>query len=108
MKAKAAVYVGANKPFEVREFDVVEPPAGYGRSQLIASGVCGTDLHIHNGKLDEAAPAIIGHEFIGKLDALDPAEGEKYGLKVGDNVIADIAVPAESACSAAPETTRTA
>lgn len=93
MKAKAAVYVGANKPFEVREFDVVEPPAGYGRSQLIASGVCGTDLHIHNGKLDEAAPAIIGHEFIGKLDALDPAEGEKFGLKVGDNVIADIAVP---------------
>ena len=46
-----------------------------------------------DGKLDEAAPAIIGHEFIGKLDALDPVEGEKYGLKVGDNVIADIAVP---------------
>ena len=68
-------------------------PAGYGRSQLIASGVCGTDLHITRGTLAVGAPSIIGHEFVGRLDDCDPAEAAKYGLRIGDNVIADIAVP---------------
>ncbi len=93
MKAKAAVFMGAKKPFEVREFDVVAPPKGYGRCRLIASGVCGTDLHIWRGLLDAPAPSIIGHEFVGRLDALNPASGETYGLKAGDAVIADIAAP---------------
>ena len=93
MKAKAAVFMGAELPFEVREFDVTATPAGYGRSTLIASGVCGTDLHFHNGKLAIGAPTIIGHEFVGRLEDCDEVEAAKYGLKKGDNVIADIAVP---------------
>lgn len=93
MKAKAAVFMGVELPFDVREFDVTETPAGYGRSSLIASGVCGTDLHFHNGKLAIGAPTIIGHEFVGKLEDCDETEAAKYGLKKGDNVIADIAVP---------------
>ncbi len=92
-KAKAAIFMGANKPFEVRDFEVTATPAGYGRSELIASGICGTDVHFHNGKLDVAAPTIIGHEFVGKLVDADEEEAAKYGLKIGDNVIADIAVP---------------
>lgn len=93
MKAKAAVFMGANASFEVREFPVTETPAGYGRSRLIASGICGTDVHFHNGKLTVQPPTIIGHEFVGKLEDCDAGEAAKYGLKVGDNVIADIAVP---------------
>ena len=93
MKAKAAVFMGAHKDFEVREFDVTECPAGYGQMELIASGICGTDIHFHNGTLAIGAPTIIGHEFVGRITALDEAEALKYGLKAGDNVIADIAVP---------------
>ncbi len=93
MKAKAAVFKGQNKPFEVREFDVTKAPSGYGRSELIASGVCGTDIHIYRGKLDTPADTVIGHEFVGKLTDCDPAEASLFGLKTGDNVIADIAVP---------------
>ncbi len=93
MKAKAAVFMGANKNFEVREFEVTDVPKGYGQMELIASGICGTDLHFHNGKLEVTPPTVIGHEFVGKITALDEEEGKKYGLAVGDNVIADIAVP---------------
>ncbi len=93
MKAKAAVFVGAEKPFEVREFPVAETPSGYGKSELIASGVCGTDIHIHRGKLPVEGPTVIGHEFVGRLVGCDESEAEKYGLKKGDNVIADIATP---------------
>lgn len=96
MKAKAAVFQGANRPFEVREFKVTAPPAGYGRSELIASGICGTDIHFTLGRLPVQTPTILGHEFVGKLVELDEDEGAKYGLHLGDYVIADIAVPCGS------------
>ena len=38
-------------------------------------------------------PSIIGHEFVGKLVECNADEAAKFGLAVGDNVIADIAVP---------------
>ena len=93
MNAKAAIFTGAGQPMEIREFPVTATPAGYGRSDLIASGVCGTDLHFFRGGLLTTPPTVIGHEFVGKLTDCDPAEAETYGLTVGDNVIADIAVP---------------
>ena len=93
MKAKAAVFMGIGQPFSIREFDVTATPAGYGRSTLIASGVCGTDLHFYRGGLLIDPPTVIGHEFVGKLEDCDPTEAAKYGLSIGDNVIADIAVP---------------
>ncbi len=93
MKAKAAVFMGSGEPFSIREFDVTATPAGYGRSCIIASGVCGTDLHFYRGGLTAAPNSIIGHEFVGRLEDCDAEEAAKYGLKVGDNVIADIAVP---------------
>ena len=93
IQAKAAIFTGAGQPMEIREFPVTATPAGYGRSDLIASGVCGTDLHFYRGTLAVGTPSIIGHEFVGKLTDCDPAEAEQYGLAIGDNVIADIAVP---------------
>lgn len=93
MKAKAAVFTGPEKPFEIREFEITKTPSGYGKSELIASGVCGTDIHFHRGTLFVEPPTVIGHEFVGKLVECDEKEAAKYGLKVGDNVIADIAVP---------------
>ena len=92
MKAKAAVFMGANQPFDIREFEITATPSGYGRSSLIASGICGTDVHFHRGTLAIQGPTIIGHEFVGRLEDCDAAEAAAYGLKVGDNVIADIAV----------------
>lgn len=93
MKAKAAVFMGPHKDFEVREFPVVAAPAGYARMDLIASGICGTDVHFHNGKLSVTPPTVIGHEFVGRIEDVDPDEAAKYGLALGDAVIADIAVP---------------
>ncbi|MBE7025799.1 MAG: hypothetical protein E7408_07090 [Ruminococcaceae bacterium] len=91
--AKAALFMGANKAFEIREFPVVEPKAGQARMRLIASGVCGTDVHFHNGKLGIEPPKIIGHEFVGRVDAISEADAKKYGISEGDAVISDIACP---------------
>ncbi|NMA09109.1 MAG: alcohol dehydrogenase catalytic domain-containing protein [Clostridiales bacterium] len=90
-KAIAAVYMGHKKPFEIREYPVVEPERGMARLKLLASGVCGTDVHIHDGTLGGDGEQIIGHEFVGVIDAADDARA--YGLDVGDAVIATIASP---------------
>lgn len=91
--AKAAIFSGPNTPFEIREYEILPPPAGYAGIELIASGVCGTDVHMHTGKLGATPGQIIGHEFIGKVDAISDEDSAKCNIKVGDNVIVDIAIP---------------
>lgn len=87
----AAIFTGIDKPFELREYPVTKPSAGTAAMSLVASGICGTDLHIHSGRLGSTPDRIIGHEFVGKVEAL--GEGDTNGLAVGDYVISDIAVP---------------
>ena len=91
--AKAALTQEANQPFIIKEYPVVEPEQGYARMELIASGVCGTDIHIHRRKLGITPNRIIGHEFVGRIEAISKEDSEKFGLNVGDAVISDIAVP---------------
>ena len=92
-KAKAAVYTGVNQAFEIREFDVGPAPEGYAKMELIASGICGTDVHIQTGRLGIEPPKIIGHEFIGKVVEISPSDSKEYQIEEGDNVIVVIASP---------------
>ena len=65
--AKAALFKGPQQPFEIREYPLLPPEKGTVRLDLIACGVCGTDVHIHDGRLPAAFPSIIGHEFVGRV-----------------------------------------
>jgi threonine dehydrogenase-like Zn-dependent dehydrogenase len=91
--AKIAIMTAVNEPFEVREYPLTPAPAGMAQMKLIASGVCGTDLHIWRGKIPTNPPTGIGHEFVGKVTAIAAEDGAKYGIAVGDNVVVDIACP---------------
>lgn len=84
---------GVEKPFEIREYPLVPPPAGMARMELIASGICGTDIHIHRGKIPVNTPTVIGHEFVGKVEEIAPEDSARSGIQPGDNVIVDIACP---------------
>lgn len=54
------------------------------------SGVCGTDLHIHDGGFFAKFPLTPGHEMAGEVVAL----GEKVsGIEVGQSVVVDNASP---------------
>lgn len=97
MMKKCAVFHGAGKDFEIRSFEAVPPGAGTAGLNLISSGICGTDVHIHEGRLGMPdLPLIIGHEFIGEIDATgDGAAVDALGntLNKGDKAIACVAIP---------------
>lgn len=90
--ATAAVFCGANKPFEIKKYPLYPVEKGMALLELESSGVCGTDVHIQTGRLGSGSPAIIGHEFIGKIvDIANDCACCESELKTGDTVIAYIA-----------------
>lgn len=94
----AAVYRSAGAPLEIRRYPVTKSAKGQVLLSLEASGICGTDLHILRGRLKFSGPLILGHEFLGRVEALngaDPHDALGHGLKVGDVAVACVAVPCE-------------
>jgi D-arabinitol dehydrogenase (NADP+) len=82
---KAAVYDGP-RDFTIRTVGDPEPGPGEVVLRTLMTGVCGTDLHIHDGGFFSAYPLIPGHEIVGEVESI--GEGV-HDLAVGDVVAAD-------------------
>jgi (R,R)-butanediol dehydrogenase/meso-butanediol dehydrogenase/diacetyl reductase len=84
-RLKAARYLG-NKTFEVTEAPPQVPEAGEILLNVAYVGICGTDMHIYHGAMDQRVkpPQVIGHEMSGTVAAL--GEGVE-GLQAGDRVV---------------------
>jgi D-arabinitol dehydrogenase (NADP+) len=54
--------------------------------EIAACGLCGTDLHIHEGEFAPRFPLIPGHEFTGRLAQIGSTVN---GLSEGDRVVAN-------------------
>src|SRR5947207_1456540 len=62
----AAVFPAPNAPIELREFAEPELEPGAALLQTMYSEVCGTDVHLHHGKLSGVPyPIIPGHVSVG-------------------------------------------
>lgn len=81
----AAQYVG-NKRFEIVPGSRVAPSKGEVRLDVGFVGICGTDMHIYHGVMDQrvAPPQVIGHEMSGVIAEL--GEGVE-GFEIGDHVV---------------------
>lgn len=84
---KAAVVDGFSAPLSFREVPVPEPGPGEALVELVASGVCHTDLHAAHGDwpIKPKLPFTPGHEGAGVVVALGPGvthlkEGDRVGL----------------------------
>lgn len=86
---RAAVMVAPHRPIEVREFLEPRPEPGGMVLETILSEVCGTDVHLHHGRLAGVPyPIIPGHVSVGRvLETGGPvADVEGRPIEPGDLV----------------------
>ena len=79
---KAVVY-DAPRTYAVRDVPVPDVGPGEVLIKVNQVGVCGTDLHIHEGDFNAAFPLIPGHELVGVVDQLGDGV---TNLRVGEQV----------------------
>jgi L-iditol 2-dehydrogenase len=63
---------------EVREVAVPHAGPGEVRVAVIATGICGTDLHILDDEFPSRPPVIMGHEVTGVIDELGPGVAPQW------------------------------
>jgi 2-desacetyl-2-hydroxyethyl bacteriochlorophyllide A dehydrogenase len=82
---KAAIYKG-NKTFSVIDAEKEMPKEGEVRIKIAYCGVCGTDVHIYHGAMDQRVhiPQVIGHEMSGVIDAVGKGV---VNFKAGEKVV---------------------
>ena len=82
---QAAQYIG-NKSFSITEASSVAPQNDEVRLDVGYVGICGTDMHIYHGVMDQRVkpPQVIGHEMSGIIAEMGD---DVVGFEVGDKVV---------------------
>ncbi|AYY15239.1 erythritol/L-threitol dehydrogenase [Actinobacteria bacterium YIM 96077] len=98
-----AVVCHGPRDYRLEEVPVPSPPQGGALVRVEAVGICASDLKCYHGAAkfwgDAIRPAwaetrvIPGHEFTGRVVALDDAAREKWGVEPGDRVVSEQIVP---------------
>jgi putative phosphonate catabolism associated alcohol dehydrogenase len=87
---RAAVFHGAGRPLELREFPLPVPERTEVLVEVVACTLCGSDLHSLHGRRTVPVPTVLGHEVLGKIVAFGAtaARQDAAGLpiEVGDRV----------------------
>lgn len=78
MDTMAAVVYDRPGEFAVRQIPRPEPAAGEVLLRALVAGVCGTDLHLHEGEFGPTYPLIPGHEFVGEVVAAGPGVDSEF------------------------------
>ena len=85
---KAAVLEQFHKPLQLKEVSIPSPGPGEVLVKVMASGLCGSDLHIQEGKVRSVPlPHIPGHEMAGVVEAM--GEGCER-VRSGERVVSAI------------------
>jgi D-arabinose 1-dehydrogenase-like Zn-dependent alcohol dehydrogenase len=80
---RAAVITQFNQPWELKTLPDPRPQPGQVLIRIHASGMCGTDLHVHHGHMGMTPPIVAGHEPAGEIVELGAGVTD---LRVGDRV----------------------
>jgi len=92
VKAKVALMEGFREPLTLREINVPALESGQVLVALEAAGVCGSDVHMWQGRDPRTSlPMILGHEGIGKIVEIagEKRDVDDAPLRQGDRVLWD-------------------
>jgi len=93
---QAAVMEAFKAPLKVRKYPLPEKLAtGDVLVQVTMAGICGTDVHLHEGQLKVPLPLIMGHETVGVVAATGGGASDWLGepLTAGDRVSWTVGMP---------------
>ena len=97
MKVEAAFAIAQRRPIEIAEFDLDGPRAGEVLIEVLAAGLCHSDMSFFDGSRDwQDYPIILGHEGAGVIREVGP---DVTSLLPGDHVIL-AGIPECGACPA--------
>ncbi|MDP8977186.1 MAG: zinc-binding dehydrogenase [Actinomycetota bacterium] len=68
--SRAVVLEEFERDVAMRELDVPDPEPGAVVARVDYGGVCGTDVHLRHGRLPIPVPVVLGHEAVGRVEAL--------------------------------------
>ncbi|MFF4692968.1 alcohol dehydrogenase catalytic domain-containing protein [Streptomyces sp. NPDC001307] len=68
MNARRVAYTAA-RTLTVERAETAPPPDGHVRIDVAYTGICGTDLHVYHGAMDERVnpPGVLGQEMSGRI-----------------------------------------
>ena len=89
---KAASILQPNQ-IEMQDLPIPEPAPGELLVHVMASGICGTDVHIFQGEYLGSYPIIPGHEFAGVIEQIGSAVTR---FKIGDRVAVEPNLPCDN------------
>lgn len=100
-----AVVCYGPQDYRIERKAVPEPGSGEALIQIEAVGICASDAKCYQGAPmfwgDERRegycepPVTPGHEFVGRVVALDDVAAKKWGIAIGDRVVSEQIVPCE-------------
>jgi L-iditol 2-dehydrogenase len=93
-RVKAAVLHGPRR-LRIESAPRQEPAAGEALVRVAVAGLCGTDYSIFSGDRPVGYPRVMGHEFVGRIEAIGPGV---TAARVGDRV----AVEPNYSCGVCP------
>ena len=67
LEVRAAVLREFNSPLRIESTPMPEPEPGAVIARVELAGVCGTDVHLHHGRLPIPLPIVLGHEGVGRV-----------------------------------------
>jgi threonine dehydrogenase-like Zn-dependent dehydrogenase len=86
---RAAVFLGKNR-IELREVERPRPGPGEALVRVTLTTICGTDVHILKGEYPVKPGLIVGHEPVGRVEALGAGV---VGFAPGDRVVVGAITP---------------
>ncbi|SER37067.1 zinc-dependent alcohol dehydrogenase family protein [Microlunatus flavus] len=104
-RARAVVYDEPRR-FTVRDVETPAPGPGQVVLRVLVAGVCGTDLHLHDGEFGPTYPLVPGHEFVGEVVEAGPAAGWGSGQDPADLLGHRVVVDNTASCGRCAECRR--
>lgn len=89
MDNRAVVLESFGEPVALHRREMPDPEAGAAIARIVYGGICGTDVHLQQGRLPIPTPVVLGHEAVGTIERLGEGlavDASGLPLEEGDRV----------------------